>query len=203
MGTAAHARSREMGPQPMMQGEPATTWDPEPVTEGPAPRHAAMYAEARSSEAERPRKPAQIVPAGSVTGRSLTLVISIMCFLACLTSGAVFMISRSADAWLRDMASEVTVQVEPRDGAVTDTVLKDTVALLTKEPGITSVKALSLDESAALLEPWLGQVDVLKSLPVPRLVALEIDRGSPPDLDALRQKLQTAFKGVTLSLIDI
>ena len=29
---------------------------------------------------------APIVPAGSVTGRSLTLVITIMCFLACLTA---------------------------------------------------------------------------------------------------------------------
>ena len=36
-----------------------------------------------------------IVPAGSVTGRSLTLVITIMCFLACLTAGAVYMINQS------------------------------------------------------------------------------------------------------------
>ena len=72
-------------------------------------------------------------------------------------------------------------------------------ALLRPPPvGATSVKALTLDESAALLEPWLGQADVLKSLPVPRLIALEIDRGSPPDLEALRQRLTTQFIGVTL-----
>ena len=39
-----------------------------------------------------------IVPAGTVTGTSLTLVVTIMCFLACLTAGAVYMINQSASA---------------------------------------------------------------------------------------------------------
>ena len=58
---------------------------------------------------------APIVPAGSVTGRSLTVVITIMCFLASLTAGAVYMMNQSASAWLRDIASEVTVQIEAKE----------------------------------------------------------------------------------------
>lgn len=163
------------------------------------PRGEPMYAEARGGVAEaRSRRATQIVPAGSVTGRSLTLVIAIMCFLASLTSGTVYMISRSADAWLKDMASEVTVQVEPQEGVDPTKTVAAAVDLLTKEPGVTSVRALSLDDSAALLEPWLGQADVLKTLPVPRLIALEVDRASPPDLDQLRLKLSAGFKGVSL-----
>ena len=193
--TGAPRQPRETGPQPMMQGEPVTTWDVD--TQRTQPRSEPLYAEARGG-AEKKHKHAAIVPAGSVTGRSLTLVISIMCFLACLTAGAVYMINKSADAWLKDMASEVTVQVEPRDQVDTEKVIKDTVAFLTREPGVTNVKALSLDDSTALLEPWLGQADLLKSLPVPRLIAIEIDRGSPPDLDALRQKLGAQSPSVTL-----
>jgi cell division transport system permease protein len=189
---------REAGPQPMMRGEPVTQWETEPVAVHEPQRSGSLYAEARDAKPERERKSAAIVPPASVTGRSLTLVISIMCFLACLTAGSVYMINKSASAWLKDIASEVTVQVEPNDRIDTEKIIKETVAYLTKEPGVTNVKALSLDESAALLEPWLGQADVLKSLPVPRLIALEIDRNSPPDLDALRQKLGTQFKGVTL-----
>ena len=41
-------------------------------------------------------------------------------------------------------------------------------------------------------------VDALKSLPLPRLVALELDRLSPPDFDSLRAALIKQFKGVTL-----
>jgi hypothetical protein len=52
----------------------------------------------RSRRNEPGQTNAPIVPAGSVTGRSLTLVITIMCFLACLTAGAVYMMNQSASA---------------------------------------------------------------------------------------------------------
>jgi len=100
---------------------------------------------------------------GSVTGRSLTLVIGIMCFLACLTSGAVWMIKESSDAWLNDIASEVTVQVTPQENGDIDKVVADVVAYLKKQRGVASVNALSLDQSAALLQPWLGSADALNS----------------------------------------
>lgn len=141
---------------------------------------------------------APIVPAGSVTGRSLTLVIAIMCFLACLTAGAVYMINQSADAWLKDLASEVTVQVAPRDGVDTDKTLTDVNALLAATNGIKSARALPLEDSAALLEPWLGKSDALKSLPVPRLIAVEVDREAGLDLTAVGKTLAEKFEGVTL-----
>ncbi len=104
-----------------------------------------------------------VVPPDSVTGRSLTLVISIMCFLACLTAGAVYMINESANAWLKDIASEVTVQVEPQENVDTD---KDRAATcrpsLGASNGIARAKALSLEDATKLLEPWLGQSDVLE-----------------------------------------
>src|SRR5215813_9099501 len=73
---------------------------------------------------------APIVPAGSVTGRSLTLVITIMCFLACLTAGAVYMMNQSASAWLRDIASEVTVQIEVKNRTDVDKFVGDVTRFL-------------------------------------------------------------------------
>ncbi|MEL6375122.1 MAG: ABC transporter permease [Pseudomonadota bacterium] len=145
---------------------------------------------------ERTRAP--IVPPEKVTGQSLTLVIAIMCFLACLTAGAVYMINQSASAWLRDIASEVSVQVEPRNNTNTAQVIRNVTNLLRRTPGIESARILSVDDSAKLLEPWLGQSDILKTLPVPRIIALQLDRNAPPDLDALRQTLATRFTAVTL-----
>ncbi len=157
-----------------------------------------ILAPARSHRKGRTQLNAPIVPAGSVTGRSLTLVIAIMCFLACLTAGAVYMINQSADAWLKDIASEVTVQIEPKEGAETDKTVAEVAKLLQEQTGIRSVKVMTLEDSSKLLEPWLGSTDALKALPVPRLVALEVDRSSPPDLDAVRKMLTEKFKGVTL-----
>jgi cell division transport system permease protein len=139
-----------------------------------------------------------IVPAGSVTGRSLTLVITIMCFLACLTAGAVYMMNQSASAWLRDIASEVTVQVEAKESADLDKVVADVTGFLSRQPGIATVRALGVGDAAQLLEPWLGQTEALSALPVPRLIAIELDRQTPPDLDVVRAALGRQFKGVTL-----
>ena len=152
----------------------------------------------RSRRADPGQTTAPIVPAGSVTGRSLTLVITIMCFLACLTAGAVYMMNQSANAWLRDIASEVTVQVEAKEHSDVDKVVADVTRFLSAQPGIASVRALGIADTAQLLEPWLGQTEALKALPVPRLIAIELDRGAPPDLDAMRAALTQQFKGVTL-----
>ena len=140
----------------------------------------------------------QIVPQSSVSGRALTAVISIMSFLACLTAGMVYMVNQSANAWFNDIASEVTVQVSPREGVNMEERISDVTRILQRQVGIIDVRPFSLAESSALLEPWLGTGDAMKALPVPRLIAIEIDRNSPPDLSNVRQKLSSRFKGVLL-----
>ena len=158
-----------------------------------------LYAPSRSLRSEPVGAHGPVVPAGSVTGRSLTLVISIMCFLACLTAGAVYMINQSADAWLRDVANEVTVQIAPAGNAgKTNEAVQKVVAFLRAQPGVASARPLSESETGELLEPWLGNTDALSSLPVPRLVAIILDRSGPPSMDALSNKLKANFDDVIL-----
>src|SRR5262249_46194888 len=152
----------------------------------------------RSRRGDPNRTTAPIVPAGSVTGRSLTLVITIMCFLACLTAGAGYMMNQSAPARRRDIPSEVTIQSEAKEKSDIDKLVLDVSGYLSRQPGIASVRALSIADAAQLLEPWLGQTDALASLPVPRLIAIELDRHTPPDLNVMRAELGKQFKGVTL-----
>ena len=156
-----------------------------------------LVAHARDDEALELRQ-TPIVPAGSVTGKSLTLVVSIMCFLACLTAGAVYMINQSAAAWLRDIASEITVQIEPRERQDIERTTRDVIAYLSRQPGIVAAKPLSIEDSALLLEPWLGNAEALKSLPMPRLIAVEVDRDSPPDFANLRGQLTKQFPAASL-----
>ena len=185
------ARADEFGEQPEpFRHAPATQREPAAPTTLSAP--------SRQQRSTREIANAPIVPAGSVTGRSLTLVVAIMCFLACLTAGAVYLMNQSANAWLRDIASEVTVQIEAREKVDVDRQVSDVAVFLNRQAGIVTAKPLPLETSAALLEPWLGQSEGLKSLPVPRLIAVEINRNSPPDFDALRADLARQFKGTSL-----
>jgi cell division transport system permease protein len=187
--SAPHAAQNESDLEPDTQRPPSG---------GAASGQREMYAPARTDRTEKTQGTAPIVPAGSVTGRSLTLVISIMCFLACLTAGAVYMMNQSASAWLKDIASEVTVQVEGRDKADGEKTLNEVATFLNQQPGIIKARVLSLAESGGLLEPWIGNSEALKTLAVPRLIALEVDRNRPPEFEPLRAKLAGTFKGVFL-----
>ena len=161
------------------------------------PRHDIGSGRAASQRNDRKRQ-TPVVPPDSVTGRSLTLVITIMCFLACLTAGSVYMINESKNAWLKDIASEMTAQVEPRENVDMEHTLTEVEGYLQRHAGIAHANAVSLADSSKMLEPWLGQSNVLASLPVPRLIAIEINRSSPPDLAALRADLAKDYPGVTI-----
>jgi len=153
---------------------------------------------------ETPRKrfssgKAPIVPPGSVTGRALIWVIAIMGFLSSLTAGAVYMIDDSRRAWLSDVSSEVTVEVKPQGTKEeVDGRAKEITAFLTGQNGVRNVRLLTLDQSAELVEPWLGQVSAIKELPFPRLIAVELNLDDPPDITTLRAALQSKFPTASL-----
>jgi cell division transport system permease protein len=162
-------------------------------------RSSAWFALARSVlTGKRQDGPAPIVQPSSIAGHALTVVIAIMCFLACLTAGGVYMVNRSASAWFNDIASEVTVQIAPTNKADLEKTVTLVSLFLAKQTGITRVKPLEPEESKRLLEPWIGQSEALDVIPIPRLIAVEIDRNSPPDLAAVREALAANFKDVTL-----
>jgi cell division transport system permease protein len=69
---------------------------------------------------------------------------------------------------------------------------------LAKQKGITNVKPITAEDSAKLLEPWLGQSSALQALPIPRLIAVEIDRSNPPDIQLIKTALSDNFEGVVL-----
>jgi cell division transport system permease protein len=143
-------------------------------------------------------KTAQIVPQASIAGNALTVVIAIMSFLACLTAGAVYMVNQSAKAWVNDITSEITIELDPLNAADIEKKVTLVSLFLAKQKGITHVRPLTAEDSAKLLEPWLGHSEALSALPIPRLIAVEIDRSNPPDIPLIQEALTQNFEGVTL-----
>src|SRR6476660_9329409 len=111
---------------------------------------------------ERPQVPARarnmspIVPRASIHGRALVAVVAIMTFLASITTGAVLLISASAAEWQSDVASEITIQVRPLTGRDLERDTTAVVEAMRGQAGIVEVRPFSKEESAKLLEPWLG-----------------------------------------------
>ena len=143
------------------------------------------------------RRSNAIVPERSVAGRTLVLLIAIMTFLSGVTLGAVVLVQKSAIAWSSDVGREVTIQIRPVEGEVMDSNIRTVITLAEAIPGIGSARALSLEESQKLLEPWLGTGLDLNQLEIPRLVVVELADPKSVDLTLLSQNLATV-KGATL-----
>jgi cell division transport system permease protein len=144
------------------------------------------------------RPSAPIVPPQAVAGRALTLVVAIMSFLACLTVGAVTVIHEAANAWSNDLQREVTIQIRPAEGVDMLREIEKAIAAAREQPGVGAVRALSDEETRALLQPWLGEGLDLATLPVPRLIQVEVDAPAAFDLGALRQSVSAAVRGASV-----
>lgn len=154
--------------------------------------------EARPQVPVKARIQAPIVPRGSIAGRALVAVVAIMTYLASLTTGAVLLVYGAASEWQADVASEITVQVRSTAGRDLDRDVAAATALLRATPHIVEARPLSANESAALLEPWLGTSLALDDLPVPRMIVVRIAPGSAPDLATLSQRLADAAPSATV-----
>ncbi|MGO9047433.1 MAG: cell division protein FtsX [Xanthobacteraceae bacterium] len=143
---------------------------------------------------------APIVPKDSIAGRSLAVVVAIMTFLASLTTGAAMLVVSAASDWQSEVGREVTIQVRPAPGRNIDADVRAASDIARAAPGIAEVRAFTKEESARLVEPWLGAGLALDDLPIPRLIVVKIAAGMRPDFASLRQAL--AARVPTSSLDD-
>jgi cell division transport system permease protein len=147
---------------------------------------------------ERPQVPVQarnlspIVPRASIAGRALIAVVAIMTFLASITTGAVLLVAASAAEWQSDVASEITAQVRPAAGREVERDAAAVAEVLRTQPGIVEVRPFTREESAKLLEPWLGSGLSLEELPVPRVIVARIAPRATLDLAGLRGRIAQA-----------
>jgi cell division transport system permease protein len=147
---------------------------------------------------ERPQVPARarnmspVVPRGSIAGSALVAVVSIMTFLASITTGTVLLVSASAAEWQSEVASEITIQIRPVSGRDLERDAAAVAEAVRAQSGIVEVRSFTREESARLLEPWLGSGLSLDDLPVPRVLVARVQPGTDLNLEALRRKVMQA-----------
>jgi cell division transport system permease protein len=73
-----------------------------------------------------------------------------------------------------------------------DTAAGRAAEVLAGVPGVVEARALEKAKAEALLEPWLGADALLDDLPIPRLVAVDLDPKRPARAAALDQALKAA-----------
>jgi cell division transport system permease protein len=132
-----------------------------------------------------------VIPESSIASRALVIVIAIMTFLATITTGGAILVRQSAAQWGNQVAQEITIQVKPAGGRNIETDMTSATNLLKGFPGIAEVRPFDRQDSARMLEPWLGKNIGFDELPIPRLIAVKPSQQGVK-LDALAQKLREA-----------
>lgn len=141
-------------------------------------------------------RPGAIIPANIGALRSLTVAMTVMCYLACLAIGALVLTNRAVSSWTSGLSREVTVQIRQTRDADLEAEVAKAQEILRDFPGIAAFTVLDREAGAKLLEPWLGSRN-LEDLPIPRLIRVTVDETAPPDYEALGAALEIV-KGANL-----
>ena len=120
-----------------------------------------------------------------------------MTFLASLTTGAVMLVRAAANDWQSEVAREMTIQVRPMPGRDIEADVARAADIARNFPGVAEVRPYTKEESARLLEPWLGTGLTLGDLPIPRMIVVRIAPNAAIDLAQLRALL-AAIPGASL-----
>lgn len=131
------------------------------------------------------------------TGFTATLTLftaGAMAFLAVFALALALATGRLADRWGAELAQTATLRLPPsEDAARLDAALR----ILGQTPGVAAARALTSEESAALLEPWLGPDIPVEALPLPRLVEISLEEEGF-DAAGLRTRLEAELPGAVL-----
>ena len=134
------------------------------------------------------------------SARFLPWLIGFMVYLATLALVGTLAVNNLAERWRTGLAGQLTVQVPPPENSDVgqDERVKGVVDALRQRPGIADAQPLSDARVQALLAPWLGTGQPLDELPLPALIAAEVNRANPPNLRNLQAAVETAAPGARL-----
>ncbi len=135
-------------------------------------------------------RPAPFLPERESRNLSLTFVVAVLCFLACLTAIGVIAANRASAGWTSQVTGEATVIVRPWGGETPDAAAARAAEVLAGVAGVSEARALEAKKAYDLIRPWLGDVSDLADLPVPRLVAVTLDPKQPANARTLSLALK-------------
>ena len=148
--------------------------------------------------AERPLPSAahmrrNLLPRMHAPMRTFMVAVLVMVWLAALAAGALLLVRQAIGDWTRGVVAEATAQVLPLNDERPEQTLvraRRVAAVLAAQPGVRAARALTPQESRALLEPWLGASGMALELPMPLLVAVRLDPNNPARIEDLRRALK-------------
>jgi len=129
-------------------------------------------------------------------------VIAIMVFLTILAGAAGISMFNAASQNNETLARKITVQILEEDPEAKNIQRQELTAYLQNNPSVQSVRALSDNDVATLLEPWLGingNIDDTSDdlIPLPVIIDVEMKQAVTPQLS---NRLTNDMRGIAPSV---
>ncbi|WP_425410770.1 cell division protein FtsX [Hyphococcus sp.] len=141
---------------------------------------------------------APLLPEAGAAGAPLTAVIAVMSFLAVLAMASLLMVNQAASAWTSALRSEITIQIKGADQAEIAAGVSAALRILQDTDGVIEAKERGKAETAALLEPWLGEGNADAFLNIPAIIEVKAAPELRNNLELLRNRLATAAPSASL-----
>lgn len=129
------------------------------------------------------------------SGRFLPWIIALMVYLAALGGVGLIWLGDTLSQWDASVSSALTLQA-PAD--TTQPRLEMALGALRQTKGVISANPLGAEETARLLQPWLGNSVPIASLPLPHLIDVRIDPLAAIDYGTLRKQLDSIIPNAQL-----
>ncbi|MFZ5792571.1 MAG: cell division protein FtsX [Pseudomonadota bacterium] len=129
------------------------------------------------------------------SARFLPWIVGAMVYLAALALAGALAAGELVSGWRAELTGALTVEL-PYPVEATDldrqARLDRALAIITATPGVAGAQVIGPDAMAALIGPWLGPDAATADLPLPDLIAVELEPDAGIDAAALGQRLAQA-----------
>lgn len=133
------------------------------------------------------------------SSRFLPWIIALMVFMGALALAAAMMVDAAVERWDRGLRGSLSVQIPPGPSeSASDAAVTRVVEILEATPGVEAADALSREQVAELLEPWLGDVSQIGDLPIPRMIDVRVRADSAIAVAALEGRLREVQEGISV-----
>lgn len=126
----------------------------------------------------------------------LILLVTLMTFLAVMALGGAFTLGSMTKRWSSGLENKLTIEIRAEDSRG-DILLpkeiqeqaEEITAVLSRNPMIESAQILGEQEIKDLISPWLGEDIVLRDIPLPGLISVQLTESTPAALKVLEDSI--------------
>lgn len=139
------------------------------------------------------------IPVGQdVSSRYVCWIVGLMVFLLSMVFVGSFSVSSSLSQWNLGSASRLTIEVPLHSVENPNILIENILATLQKVPGVARIKLVDNQEVLKLLQPWVGQVNLLQDLTLPALIDVDMKPEASANVTEITSVLQTFSPGIRI-----